>query len=243
MLPEIPWLEPASNPWGVPLLDVRPVTLGMLSTSKDPQCAANAMSFAQDDGTGFIGVKPRVTRQVAVGLRFRIDRLLADGALFLPSEMEHKWALYFHQGQIICIRSWLRQVEIVADTRIAGDFLEITAIQGAFVSEDEDPSFTARLLDFLLRSHALDLVYPAPLPPGIEEDPSRAALWCMSCFGNRVQVATPHVLPGDPPEEPLRTHSLLHIAVARGDLAQVRHFLDAGVPVDLLLNNNRNVRS
>src|SRR5205085_10906805 len=104
----------------------------------------------------------------------------------------------------------------------------------AFASEDEAPEFTVRVLDFLLRSHALDIVYPAPLPYGEEQDPSRAALWCMSCFGNRAHFATPHPLAEGPPEQPLRTHSLLHFAVARGDLAQVRRLLDAGVPADLL---------
>jgi ankyrin repeat protein len=233
-LPQVRWLAPADNLWGVPVLDVRPVTLGMLSASQDQQCAVNAMSFAEDDGTGFIGVEPRVAHQITAGLRFRIDRMLADGALFLPQGMEHKWALYFHRGQIICIRSWLRQVEAVADARIAGDFLEITTIRGVFLSEDEEPQFTIRVLDFLLRSHALDMVYPAPLPPGEEQDPPRAALWCMSCFGNRAHFATPQALAGGPPEQPLRTHSLLHIAVARGDVAQVQRFLDAGVPADLL---------
>src|SRR5262249_15916758 len=42
---QVRWLAPADNPWGVPVLDVRPVTLGMLSTSRDQQCALNAMSF------------------------------------------------------------------------------------------------------------------------------------------------------------------------------------------------------
>jgi hypothetical protein len=148
--------------------------------------------------------------------------------------MEHKWALYFHEGRILCIRSWLRQVEAVADARITGDSLEVTTLRGVFVSEDEEPQFTVRVLDFLLRSHALDMVYPAPLPPGAEQDPPRAALWCMSCFGNRAHFDTPHALAGGPPERPGRTHSLLHMAVARGDLAQVRRFLDAGVPADLL---------
>ena len=232
--PQIRWLGPADNPWGVPVLDVRPITLGMLSITRDQQCAVNAMSFARDDGTGFIGVEPRVGRQVPAGLRFRVDRMLADGALFLPTEMEHKWALYFHRGQIICIRSWLRQVAAVADARIVGDSLEVTTLRGIFVSEDEEPRFTVRVLDYLLRSHALDMVYPAPLPPGEEQGPPRAALCCMSCFGNRAHFATPHAVPGGPPEQPLRTHSLLHIAVARGDLARVRGFLDAGVPADLL---------
>lgn len=83
-VPQVRWLEPAENPWDVPVLDVRPITLGWLSTTQDPQCAANAMSFTQDDGTGFIGVQPQVTRQIPVRLRFPIDHTLVDGALFIP---------------------------------------------------------------------------------------------------------------------------------------------------------------
>jgi hypothetical protein len=119
----------------------------MRSASQNEQCAVNALSFSQDDGTSFNGVEPRVSRQIPVGLRFRIDRMvLADGALSIPNEMEHKWALYFHRGQIIFIRSWLREVVALAATRIAGDFLEVTTLRGAFVSEEEAAEFTVRVL-------------------------------------------------------------------------------------------------
>lgn len=47
---EIPRIRAEANPWGVALLDVRPVTHGMLSTSRDPKNAANAVSFGKDDG-------------------------------------------------------------------------------------------------------------------------------------------------------------------------------------------------
>ena len=43
--PEIPRIEAADTPWGVPVLDVRAVTENMISTSADPQCAANALSY------------------------------------------------------------------------------------------------------------------------------------------------------------------------------------------------------
>jgi hypothetical protein len=45
--PEIPWIEAAETPWGVPVLDVRAVTQNMISTSADPQCAANAIPLAK----------------------------------------------------------------------------------------------------------------------------------------------------------------------------------------------------
>src|SRR5713226_6851933 len=61
---KVSWLGPADTPWGVPVLDVRPFTCSTVSTSRNPQCAENALSFLQDDGTSFIGVKPPVSRTI-----------------------------------------------------------------------------------------------------------------------------------------------------------------------------------
>jgi hypothetical protein len=233
-IPSLSWIEAADNPWGVRVLDVRPVTLTMLSTSADPQCASNAVSFGQDDGSSFIGEEPPGPRVAEASLRFPIDRMLADGVLFVPREMEHKWALLYHRGEVICVRSWLRKVQVVARVEQRDDHVEITQVRGTFGAEDEEPEFTSRILDYLLRSHALDTVYPAPLPTRLESDPRAAAMWCMSMFGNRALVATPHRFVPLDPDRPLRTHSLLHIAVARGNAAAIDEYLAAGVPIDLL---------
>ncbi|MFN0054878.1 MAG: ankyrin repeat domain-containing protein [Planctomycetales bacterium] len=230
----VPWIEAADNPWGVRVLDVRPVTLTILSLSANPQCAANAVSFSQDDGSSFIGEAPPARRVAEGSLRFPIDRMLADGVLFVPSEMEHKWALFYHRGEILCVRSWLRQVRVVAHVERRHDHVEITQARGTFGVEEEEPAFTIRILDYLLRSHALNAEYPAPLPAGMESDPHAAAMWCMSMFGNRALFATPDSFDRVDPERPLRTHSLLHIAVARGDVSAIDEYLAAGVPIDLL---------
>jgi ankyrin repeat protein len=163
-----------------------------------------------------------------------MDRVLADGVLFRPREMEHKWALFYHSHEIICVRSWLRQVQVVARVAESGDHVEVSAVRGTFGTEDEEPGFTVRVLDYLLRSHALDTVHPAPLPRGMAKEPGAAAMWCMGMFGSRAWFAAPDEVPWKTPEKPLRTHSLLHIAVARGDTPGVEAQLAAGVPVDLL---------
>lgn len=232
--PELSWIEATANPWGVRVLDVRPVTLAMLSTSTDPQCAANAVSFEQDDGASFIGDEPPVRRVAEASLRFPIDRILADGVLFVPREMEHKWALFYHAGRVICVRSWLRKVQVVACVELHQDYVEIAEVRGTFGMENEEPEFTRRVLDYLLRSHALDTVYPAPLPINVEADPKAAAMWCMSMFGNRALFATPYRFDRQDPDRPLRTHSLLHIAVARGSVSAIEGYLAAGLPIDLL---------
>lgn len=233
-VPDLKWIEATDNPWGVRVLDVRPVTLTMLSTSTDPQCATNAVSFGNDDGTGFIGQAPASERIVETSLRFPVDHVLFDGVLFVPRTMEHKWALFFHQGELIAVRSWSRTVMLVARVEARDGHVEITRIRGALCAADETPDFTVRALDYLLRSHALDAIYPAPLLPGIEADPKAAAMWCMSAFGNRAQLATPHAFARRDPDRLLRTHSLLHIAVARGQVAAIDECLQSGIAIDAL---------
>lgn len=233
-LPEVRWIDAADSPWGVRLLDVRPVTLTMTSTSADPQCAANAVSYGGEDGACFVGQAPDSERVAGISLRFPVDGPLLDGVLFVPRAMEHKWALFFHRGELIVVRSWQRRVVLVARVEAHDGHVEITRVRGTLCAQDEAPEFTARALDYLLRSHALDIIHPAPLPPGLDADPQAAALWCMSMFGNRVQVATPHVFARRDPERPLRTHSLLHIAVARGQAEAVDACLRAGMPIDAL---------
>jgi ankyrin repeat protein len=148
--------------------------------------------------------------------------------------MEHKWALFYHRGEIICVRSWLRQVQAIARVEEHQDHVAVTAIRGTFGAEDEDPAFTVRVLDYLLMSHALGLEYPAPLPAGKEGGPRTAALWCMSMFGNQASFATPHPIARRDPGKPLRTHSSLHIAVALRDVPTIEAKLAAGIPIDLL---------
>jgi hypothetical protein len=203
--PDLQWFAPGQNPWGVRLLDVRPVTLAMISTSQDPQCAVNALSFARDDGRSFIGARPLVQRTVQADLRYRKPSVLPDGALFRPAMMEHKWALFYLQKQIICVRSWQRHVFAVAETEDDREFLRVVHLHGAFDEEQEPQGFTVRFFDFLMRSHALGLEWPAPLPPGEEQDAWRAALWCFGCFGNMAVCATPDPVPFSIPEEVLRS--------------------------------------
>lgn len=230
---EIPWLPPDANPWGIPVLDVRPVTLGMLSSSTDPQMATNAISYGGEDGRSFADQPPPTDRTVDASLTFAIDVALADGMLFAPKAMEDKWAIFVIDGRIVCVRSWLRKVWITADVRCEGETAVLGPIHGSFSDDAEDPTLTIQLFDCLLRNHALGEVWPIPLPPGLHEEPKSAAMWCMNMFGRRALVATPHALPRTQPTTPLRTHSRLHIALARGDVETAERELARGLPIDL----------
>lgn len=230
----IRWIDPAGTPWPVPVLDVRPITLTMQSYSEDRQMAANAVSFGHDDGLSFIDQRPPVDRTVQLALRYRVDPMLADGALFLPKTMEHKWAVFHHAGRLLFVRSWQRRVVVTAHTTAKTGWVEVVDAQGVFSEADEPPTFTEAVVDFIIRTHALHLPHPAPLATDPGDDLGGAALWSFSMFGNLAHFATPHRFSLLPPDVPLRSFSLLHIAVARGDLAAAQAQLDLGVPVGLL---------
>ena len=70
----IPWIKAAETPWGF-RLDVRAVTQHMISTSADPQCAANAISFGRDDGSAFAADEPAFLRVICALIHFRVTRL------------------------------------------------------------------------------------------------------------------------------------------------------------------------
>jgi hypothetical protein len=205
----------------------------MLSASSDPKMAMNAASFSNEDGRVFASQATVSSRSLDARLRYRLDGDIYDGVLFNPGRMEEKWALYFHDGRVICVRSWQRRVQIAADTRRADGALEIVRIHGSVFNDSEPPSFTIRALDFLIATHAMLLPWPAPLPPDVPAGDREAALFCLSAFGAMAEVAVRGELRAEPPKRPLRTDSLLHIAAARGELDRIRQLVAGGWPVDL----------
>src|SRR5436190_665585 len=90
--PAIFWVPAEQNPWKVPILDVQALTQTLASTSPDAISAQNAGSYGREEGTCFSGQEPLVPRSIPSLLQYRRDRLLAEGVLFNPSQMEHKWA-------------------------------------------------------------------------------------------------------------------------------------------------------
>jgi len=101
---QLPWIEAANNQWAIRLLDVRPITQKMTSTSSDPQMAMNAVSYGREDGTSFWGQQPVEDKEIRTNISFMTDGPLAPGELFKPRVMEHKWAIYFDGEHLIFVR-------------------------------------------------------------------------------------------------------------------------------------------
>ncbi|MBV8253959.1 MAG: ankyrin repeat domain-containing protein [Chitinophaga sp.] len=229
----LPWIEASQNPWGIRLLDLRPVTHTVLATSTDPQCATNAVSYSAEDGTVFIDIVPPDSTTISSHIILPTDKMLAPGVLFIPQTMEHKWAIYYHNNTLIFVRSWLREVLVTAKTTQKEDVLIIESITGKFTN-NESPEFTRRLVKYLLISHAMDKVVPAPLPSELASTPNEAALWAFSTYGNIAQVGVFDERFDPPVDRPLRSHSLLHIAVAQSNINEIEKQFQNGISLDLL---------
>lgn len=140
------------------MLDVPAITQGMLSTSSNPQFAATAVSFLSDDGLSFATQTPALSRATEAKLTF--PRMACSTA---PSSLRASWR---RSGRCTftpagCIRSWKRTLLVTVDVTVADGVAHFGRVQGAFLDKDEDPLFTVRVLDYLLRSHALGEVFPA----------------------------------------------------------------------------------
>ena len=89
-IPELVWIEPSDNPWGIRLLDLRPLTQGAMSTSEDPKAAENAVSYFSEDGLCFKDSVPEHAYETKTNFSLPVDGVLVPGVLFIPEQMEHK---------------------------------------------------------------------------------------------------------------------------------------------------------
>ncbi|MCX6317065.1 MAG: ankyrin repeat domain-containing protein [Bacteroidetes bacterium] len=229
----LPWIEASDNQWGIRLLDLRPISQTMVSTSTDPQMAHNAISYSAEDGTSFWGHKPDLNRTIPSTVILPIDGYLAPGVLFVPDTMEHKWAIYFDGDQLIFVRSWLRKVFVVAKTKQANNQLMVEQITGAF-TDNESADFTNAVLNFLLISHAIGETVPAPLPKELGTNSRDAGLWAFSSYGNMAHIGTFDEKFKAPATGKLRTHSLLHIAVAKSEIDKIEQYIRLGININSL---------
>lgn len=234
---QLQWIDAKQNPWSIEILDLQPISKNMLSTSKDPEAASNALSYQEEKGFIFLEQQLPSPREIDADLRFPIDGKLERGVLFLPSTMEHKWAIYFHENKILFVRSWLRQVFVVAETKQENNQLIVHKIKGAFTEDDSD-TFTKAVVKFLIHSHALREIVPAPIPQIFKEDTDSAGLWAFSMYGNMAHCGYFEETIEYASKTELRGHSLLHIAIAQKDIKGIEEELAQGANINSVAADN-----
>jgi len=232
-LPDIPVTAPEANEWGVQLLDVRPVTKGMISMTAELLPAAIALSYKYGDGRDWIKHAPVSSTETATNLQFRVSDHFCDGGLFIPTRMEHKWAIFYHGGKILFVRSWMGRLWLTADVTVVDGIATITRICGTFWDDAEEGDLNERALDALLRCYVLNEEYPVPIPELLMNLPVPAAQMCMKVYGYPASFACSDRFERTMPGATLATYPMLHTLASEGDIEGVRDLLEQGTPVDL----------
>ena len=97
-LPVPRWLGAQENLFGIEILDCRPITLGTMSTTKDPEIARRFLELRGSSGQEFRGVQPKGARSIHCDLTYPHEGQPKDGPLFKAEQMEDKWTSTYTTG-------------------------------------------------------------------------------------------------------------------------------------------------
>lgn len=214
-----PWLEADSpqNPFGVRIVSLM-ANLQLQSFSEDQKKATCAVSWRP-------GHQKRLkqiceNQGIPCDLRYPAAAMLPDGMLFIPRAMEDKWVIAWRDGKVMIARSWSGEAVAMADAVVEGRELRISHIYSeadTFAGLGE----VTTVIDWLIRSHAMEERLPLPVDEETAELLHNAPLLAMSSFGHRLFCAgVDYKMP--PPNAELYSLGDLSAAVYSNDAKAIR---------------------
>lgn len=236
---ELPWIRYDQNPYGVPLLDLRPITFQLGSEIEDAQLK-NLDSYSMEDGASFSGLSVETEngqdRFVDCELTYQTAGKLYPGSLFVPESPEDRWAIFFDGSFIYFIRSWSKELVAKAAVKVIDNSIQLTQIEGAVLDSGfETGNQTIALVNFMMLSYVLNETAPVPLLNELESEPNRAAVWAFSLFGHKAKIGIFKEDALFSSNNMIRSTTAYHIAIANNDLETVKLILNQNlVEKDLL---------
>jgi hypothetical protein len=103
---QLTWLGPDQNPFRMRVLDCRPFSTTMISTTKDPAIAARFNALRRENGEQHRGQHPADPLAVPCVLSYPFNGESRDGPLFVARQMEDKWDVYLSDSTLYFARSW-----------------------------------------------------------------------------------------------------------------------------------------
>lgn len=228
-LPPVSWLAADQTRFGVPVLDLGPITQTMISTTSDPANAERALSWGRTLGEGLPDTLDAAL-EVGCALRYPAADPLPEGLLFTPREMEDKWVLAWRGGRLLLARSWTGDLALIADARLEGDALVVERLREVAGSPLSGFGDLVEVFDWVVRTHALGEVLPIPVSERGAGTLELGPLIGFSAFGRRLLCAARSWAP-PPPSRPLRSDGVVLRAAREGDLDRLRALAAAGEPL------------
>lgn len=189
----VPGLEASSGgPYRV--LDCRPLSLSMTSTTADATIAATFARLRGDDGRRLAGVKVQDALRAAsdIALPGFDVATRGDGPIFRAPEMEWKWDVTLVDEHLLFSRSWSGDLHARARVLPADGGARIVDVEVTHKLGEGDPRAALALVEYLVRVYVLAKVAPHPLPVGSPTSTTRDAfLYSWSLHGRAAFFAAP----------------------------------------------------
>jgi hypothetical protein len=180
---QLNWLGPDQNPFRLRVLDCRPFSTSMISTTKDPSIAARFNRLRRSTGEEHRGHHPGGPLTAPCALRYPFNGEGKDGPLFVAGQMEDKWDIYLYDGYLYFARSWTGELVFRATVEFRGREAVVTAVEASRAKVPDDPALAVRMVDFLVKTHLCRQEAPHPLPRDHSDDKQAIALYSFSEYG------------------------------------------------------------
>jgi hypothetical protein len=180
---QLSWLGPDQNPFGLRVLDCRPFSTTMISVTKDPNIAARFSQLRKASGEEHRGQHPEDAVAARCDLVYPFNGESRDGPLFVAQQMEDKWDIYLYDGHLYFTRSWTGEFVFRATIEFKEKEAVITQVEASRPKVMDDPIFSVRIVDFLMKTHLFRKEAPHPFPQGLPEDKKALALYSFSEYG------------------------------------------------------------
>ncbi len=181
------WYAPgADNPFGIRVLDCRPLTWHVIATTKDKAVAESYNFLRTSNGKDLISVPIKDSIRIPAALKFPHNGGTPNSIIYKAGSMDVKWDIYFYDSIFLFARSWTGELCYRATATVGASEIVITEIE----CPRSDASIAASHVYFLMGSHAMRRVLPHQVPRDTPEDPMTIATLSFSLFGKLGCYAT-----------------------------------------------------
>jgi hypothetical protein len=196
-LPSIPsapvWLDAASSPFGIPVLDVRSITWTSTSMTGNAAIVERFRATRSASGPEYDGQHPEPTVAVPCNLMYPAPGALTNGRAFVASVMEDKWDVFLTRDVIRVLRSWTGEVIFVASVTPFGHGGPLIKVDRLEYSAEAEmgPAEAVMDFDFVMKAYVYRDVVPYRCPDALaDKSPQELAVAAFSRHGRRAAYLT-----------------------------------------------------
>jgi len=185
---DLSWLSVgAGNPFDGPIMDIRSVSLNMVSTTSDPKVAENYTASRNCDGRKYIDANPENVKSYRTEFSYPHNGEELDGIVFKSPAMEIKWDIYAYGEWFYFVRSWTSDLVYKVRYENAGHALIFKEVLANEIASEIE----AQNIHSIMLTHVLGRVWPYYVPGHLQDmSNKKLALHMFSQFGSKATILT-----------------------------------------------------